>query len=151
MVYTTSNLPENYTPYEEVDVCSNRLIGGVQLVAISEHLPLIVGKGSKPQIWLQGITNPEKVVFTPLVENSIPKHPAIEVKEVADDIIVSAFGTTMLKVKVVSPSHVVIGQLDLRPIGINVFGDSNTLTVAGNEFSDNTMEGNPSTTLIGMN
>lgn len=141
MTYTRNNLPSSYQPYEKLTICSNSLIGGGHLVELSGALPLIIGYGEKPQVWLQAFSNPEKMEFVSVVENSVSKFPAVEVKEIDGSIIITIQGEQVLKVRNISNSEAVVENMDLRPIGLNLYGDANNLNMPNGSFSGNSMSG----------
>jgi hypothetical protein len=141
MTYTRNNLPSSYQPYEKLTICSNSLIGGGHLVELAGELPLIIGYGEKPQVWLQAISNPEKMEFVSVVENSVSKFPAVEVKEIDGSIIITIQGKQVLKVRNVSNSEAVVENMDLRPIGLILYGDANNMNMPNGSFSGNSMSG----------
>lgn len=141
MTFTKYSLPKSYQPYEKLTVCSNTLLGGGHIVAVGEVLPLIIGAGEKPQIWLQAINNAEKQEFISIVENSVSKHPAVDVIEVSGVVTVKIQGKIVLSVKSPSEDSAVVDSVDLRPIGLSMFGDASSLNVGGSSFSGNTMSG----------
>ncbi|WP_108721728.1 hypothetical protein [Vibrio coralliirubri] len=141
MTYTRNNLPSSYQPYEKLTICSNSLIGGGHLVELAGALPLIIGYGEKPQVWLQAISNPEKMEFVSIVENSVSKFPAVEVKEIDGSIIITIQGKQVLKVRNVSNSEAVVENMDLRPIGLNLYGDAKNMHMPNGSFSGNSMSG----------
>lgn len=138
---TRNALPKSYKPYETLVICSNSMLGGGHIAAVGEVLPLVIGIGEKPQIWLQAITNPKTKEFIPIIEASVSKHPSVEVLEENGDIVVTIQGSKVLVIKEESTNKAVVSQLDLRPVGLNIFGNSKTLTVGNSNFSGNTMSG----------
>ena len=141
MTYTRNNLPSSCHPYEKLTICSNSLIGGGHLVELAGALPLIIGYGEKPQVWLQAVSNPEKMEFVSVVENSVSKFPAVEVKEIDGSIIITIQGKQVLKVRNVSKSEAVVENMDLRPIGLNLYGDAKNMNMPNGSFSGNSMSG----------
>lgn len=141
MTFTKDSLPKSYKPYEELTVCSNTLVGGGHIVAVSGVLPLIIGAGEKPQIWLQAINNAEKQEFISIVENSVSKHPAVDVIEISGAVTVKIQGKTILSVMSPSEDSAVVDSVDLRPLGLNMFGDASSLKVGDSSFSGNSMSG----------
>lgn len=141
MTYTRDSLPKSYQPYQKLTVCSNSLVGGGHIVEVSKVLPLIIGKGEKPQIWLQAINNPETKEFILVVENSISKFPSVQVKEINGALVVSIQGKEALRVREISENEASIDVLDLRPIGLNLYGDAHSMNVGGGSFSGNSMSG----------
>jgi len=145
---TRNNLPENYQPFDTLIICSNTLKGGGHLVAVGDTLPLVIGKGEKLKVWLQALANAQKNEFVLIVEESISKHPAVKVYEEAGVLNVMISGEIILSVEEKSSDSAVISKLDFRPIGLNLFGDANSLNAGGGIFSGNTMSGGG--TLIGF-
>lgn len=145
---TKNNLPKSYTPYETLVVCSNTLSGGGNLLAIGEVLPILIGKGEKPQVWLQALTNQEKNEFVTVVESSISKHQAVKVFEENGIINVHIGGTNVLSVKVTGENSAEAFLLDLRPLGINLYGTKMELKVGNSTFSGNSFAGGG--TMIGF-
>ncbi|MBS3667067.1 hypothetical protein [Vreelandella boliviensis] len=141
MIFTKNSLPKSYQPYEKLTVCSNTLVGGGHVAAVGEILPLIIGTGEKPQIWLQAINNVEDTEFISIVENSVSKHPAVDVIELSGVVTVKIQGIIVLSVMSSSENSAVVNSMDLRPIGLNIFGDMHALKVGGSTFSGNTMSG----------
>lgn len=141
MSYTRDNLPKSFQPYQKLTVCSNSLIGGGHIVEISGTLPVIIGKGEKPQVWLQAINNPETKEFVLIVENSISKFPSVQINEVNGSLVISVQGKKVLSVRETSGDEAIVDALDLRPIGLNLYGDSKSMNVGGGTFSGNAMSG----------
>ena len=137
---TRDNLPENFENYDSITICSNTLNGGGHVVAVGDVLPLVIGKGSKPQIWLQAMSNPEKKEFVPIIESSVSRHPAVEILEENGAIVVTIQGSKVLVVSAQGNSAL-ISELDLRPIGLNLHGNQSVLIAGGSTLSGNTMSG----------
>lgn len=147
---TRNNLPKNYEPYESLIICSNTLQGGGHIVAIGDTLPLVIGKGTKPQIWLQAMNSPNSKEFISIIDSSVSKHPAVEVIEENGSIVVKIQGSKVLVVNASSENSAVVSQLDLRPIGLNLFGNESNLNAGGSNLSHNTMVSGPDGVLIGF-
>ncbi len=141
MIYTRKNLPKSFTPYNSLTICSNTLIEGGYIITVGEVLPLIIGKGNKPQIWIQALKNAKTKEFILIVENSVSQHPAVKVLEVDDSIVVSIQGIDILSIKQKNDDFAVVDSMDLRPIGLNLYGNSSSLSVGDSKFSGNTMQG----------
>jgi len=110
-------------------------------LAIGEVLPVLVGKGEKPQVWLQALPNPDKSEFVTIVEASISKHQAVKVFEDSGALNIHVGGTNVLSVRVTGEDSAEISLLDLRPLGINLHGNNSELKVGGSIFSKNSFAG----------
>lgn len=138
---TKNTLPAGYRPYGRLTLCSNLLIGGGHLIQVGEVLPLLVGNGEIPQVWLQAPTDRTGKQFIQLVVASVAAHPAVLIS-VSDGILsVGAGGKKVLQVREVGFDEAVVELLDLRPIGFNIFGDKNGLSAGGMQMSGNTVSG----------
>ncbi|MHC3016825.1 hypothetical protein [Klebsiella pneumoniae] len=138
---TRENLPSSYSPYEQLVICSNSMLGGGHIVAVGDVLPLVIGKGEKPQIWLQAISNPETKEFVSIIEASVSKHSAVEILEKDGNIEVTIQDNKILVVRAESENKAIVSHLDLRPIGLNLVGNASSLSVGGSTFSGNSMAG----------
>lgn len=138
---TKNTLPEGYKPYDKLTLCSNLLIGGGHLIQVGEVLPLLVGHGEIPQVWLQAPTDRAGKNFVQLVVASVAAHPAVLVNIAGGILSVSAGGKKVLQVREVGPDEAVVELLDLRPVGFNIYGDKSGLSAGGMQMSGNTVSG----------
>lgn len=134
-------LPKGYSPYKLLNVCSNKLTGGAKIIVVGDILPLLIGSGSKPQVWLRAIQHPQSKRFISLVEASISQHPLVRVEEVGRQLVVKVQGATVLRVEQTSEDQAFVSELDLRKLGLNVFGTISHLNAGGVTFSNNTFSG----------
>jgi hypothetical protein len=145
---TRNNMPKNYSPFKTLIICSNTLYDGGNLVAVGDVLPVLIGKGEKPKIWLQALADSKKNQFVTIVDESISKHPTVKVYEESGNLNVVISEVVILSVKMIGLDSAIVEKLDFRPIGLNMYGNSSTLTVGGGTFSGNSMSGGG--TLIGL-
>jgi hypothetical protein len=138
---TKENLPQGYVPYERVKLCSNHLSGSTFILSVDEVLPLLIGKGSKPQIWMQAISDVKNKAFVQIVESSIPLFPAVRVTTESGIVLVFVNDQIIMSIRSISDDEIDIFQLDLRPIGLNLVGDEDSLRAGGMEFSRSTFSG----------
>lgn len=147
---TTKNLPKSYIPYNTLLVCSNTLTGVEHFVTVGEIVPLVVGKGDKPKVWLQALIDQKSKKFILLVDASISKHPAVLVYEDDDTLKINLSGTLVLSVKATGENIAEIDNLDMRPLGINLYGTKNNLMVGDNMFSGSSMIGGKAFINVGI-
>lgn len=138
---TKNSLPDGYVPYKRITVCSNELVGGGHIFAVGDVLPLLIGVGPKPLIWLQAVASPNSKEFVTIVDASISTHPAVRVSESGRRVTVTVGGAPVLAVEAISSESAVVSELDLRPIGLNVYGSSSKLHVGGMQISRSTFAG----------
>jgi hypothetical protein len=138
---TIDKLPAEFLPYDELTICSNRLIGGGQLLVVGDVVPLIIGRGAQPMIWLQASTGPSGKEFLLIVEASVSRHPAITVQSRSDGLTVSAGPTAVLRIASFDAKVAKVDLLDFRPIGMTIFGGADQLNVSGMTFRSSTATG----------
>ena len=131
-------LPKGYSPYQTLTLCSNKLIGGTKVVAVGKVLPLLIGKGAKPQIWIQALEFPKSKKYILLVDASISRHPLVRVEELGTQIVVKVNGGVVLRVEQTGDDQAVVAELDLRSLGFNVYGGMLELNVGNMSFSNST-------------
>ncbi|WP_168377577.1 hypothetical protein [Acinetobacter cumulans] len=149
-MFTLKDLPEDYKSLNSLTICSNKLIGGGFPFALGDGLPLIIGSGKEPKVWLQAVEDPQSKKLILLVDGNISTVKEISVTKPEKGVIEVYFKgvTRILRVKQIDNSSAVISFLDLRPIGLNITGNQDGLNIAGSSFSGNTFQG--SSVFIGL-
>jgi len=141
-------LPAEYKPYTTIRLCGNTLKEVGFIFKIADQAPLLIGKGDNdthPWIWLYGRMGIGGV-WMPLVEKNVVVHAQIGnpydvIQDARKPVTVVTVGSLIL----VSAAHidsdtVEVPTIDLRPIGLNIFGTSASgLNFGGGRFTSNTM------------
>jgi hypothetical protein len=138
---TTENLPSGYTPYQDLSFCSNSILGGGHIFAMGKVLPLLIGIGPLPRVWLQAVAAPGSKEFVTIVADSKATHPAVSVSAVGNKVVVSVRGTAVLTAEAKGERQAIVSEVDFRPLGLNVYGNSNALSLGGMQLSHNTISG----------
>jgi hypothetical protein len=135
---TKQSIPKSYKPFGRLMLCSNTIVGGGYIVSIGDVIPLLLGQGKKPMVWLQAVTDSKRDRFVTVVDASIAKHPAVRITNEGDALNVVSGSIVIIRIKSDEPGSAVVDKLDLRPLGINVFGDESHLQAGGAAFSSST-------------
>lgn len=135
------SLPKNYVPYDELHLCGNTLINVKVPFLIGESPLLLIGKNTIPLIWLSAQTSPGSHEWKYIVEENRSLNPAVyvDVQDEKRTVYVKVSNIVIVKVATQSATKAVIEVLDMRPIGLNVYGDSSGLSIATNKFTGNSM------------
>lgn len=138
---TEISLPKNYIPYDELHLCGNTLKNVRIPFLIGETPVLLIGKNTVPQVWLSAQTSPGSHEWKYIVEENRSLNPAVYVDAQGENrtVYVRVSNIVIIKVAAHSPTKAVIEVLDLRPIGLNVYGDSSGLSLATNKYAGNSM------------
>lgn len=137
----STGFPKNYKKLQILDVCSNKIIGGGNVMGIDNFAPLLIGDGILPQVWLY--TKVDKSSWTPLIieNNSLHTGLTISKNEPLKDITIKTGSVVILNVVKIGDGHCDIKHLDLRPIGLNIYGNQQVLKAANSSFSGNIFNG----------
>lgn len=134
-------MPNGYSPYLLLSVCGNKILDGAKIISVGGVFPILIGKGSKPQIWLMALKSPTEKKFISIVEASISQHSFVHVEEIGRQVVVKVQGATVLRVEQTGKDQALISELNMRPLGLNIFGGVSELNAGGVTFSNNTFSG----------
>lgn len=146
-------LPAGYIPFEVLDLCSNQLENVPIILEIGTHVPLLVGRGEYPMVWLtlprltaipvpitdvewidavvgdrvaDGLSEPLKSLLR--LERRPTPVPTVEVWSGASPV---------LRVRREDQQVGKIDFIDLRSLGLAITGSSNDLSIGGNHMTRN--------------
>jgi hypothetical protein len=134
-------LPKDYFPYFELTICGNTLVN-VQIPFLIERRPLLlIGKNSVPQVWLSARTSPGSHEWKYIVQANRSLNPAVYVEAQDENrtVYVRVSNTVIIRAVAQSETKAVVDVLDLRPVGLNVYGNSSGLSLATNRYAGNSM------------
>ncbi len=141
-MYSLKNIPSDYKAFQTLTICSNKVLGGGFPFSLGEGLPLLVGNGPSPVIWIQAVKNVSTKELILLVDRNVPTVKGVEVNKPEEGVIeVFNVGKKILRVKKTGIDSAVISFLDLRPLGLNITGNQDGLNISGSSFSRNTFQG----------
>lgn len=148
--YNTADL------YKELIVCSNTLIDTKHILSDdSGWHPLVIRKGLKPRIWLsiQAQENTdasqEEDEFIELIADSQLMYADAELTNTEYGFQVVVNNQIVVEAGNHKPDSLEVIKLDLRPFGMNIYGDHLSLSVGNNTMSRNTSSGGHSMFGIG--
>lgn len=117
-------------------ICSNTLKNVNGIFSIRGIYPLTVQHAEIPRVWLQGVGNAVNNQFVELVTDSRAVVAGIKVTKKGKSVEIKIKNKTILLAESSGKMNVVISELDFRPIGLNIFGNSTFLSIAGSRYSD---------------
>lgn len=136
---SVTKLPKEYLPFEKLEICSNQFIKGKVPIEVHKHAILLIGSGEQPVIWLSGPVTKEGKQFQEIIMKNKSLNEAVKVKVSAknNSTIVKVGDITIVEVAKVSEEKAVVSQIDLRPVGLNIYGDAKELCVGTNKLVSN--------------
>lgn len=140
---TKIDLPKEYVAFKELSFCSNTLQNCKIPIIIDDTPILLVGKGEQPQIWISAIVNQKTKKLGPVVIANSIRIATCDFKVEAKDnsTCIKFKNTVIIKATKLSDEKALIEQIDLRPFGFNIYGNSSTLNVGTNIMSGNNIAG----------
>ncbi|EAR07334.1 hypothetical protein [Reinekea blandensis] len=132
------DLPENYKPFKTLVFCSNTLVNGKVPISISGDIPILIGQGSKLKIWINLLSQNKSGKTRPIVRESLSLHPQVQIDQTPERTKIFANKELLVEVIKKSSNEADVIHLDLRPIGISIFGDKDGLNVGNQTMSGNT-------------
>lgn len=133
------NIPSNYKAYSKVELCSNTLEDVKYFFGIGNNPPIIIGKGeNNPICWLYMKNNDS---WNEIISANKSNHPSLQVFAHEKKLLIQLNDTIILDSYETNQNTLVIQKLDLRPIGLNIEGDTNSLNIGGNTISQNSISG----------
>ena len=147
-----TQIPIEYTPFEEIILCGNRLIEVKKIIDDKGFIPILIGENKitkRPQIWLNAKT---KDGVIQLIDKNRPLISLIEVNEYSNenqiDVILNNQGEKHIILQIENKGEIPsITKFDLRTIGYDIVGDENALHIGSNQMVNNSFQAD---TLIGI-
>lgn len=134
-------LPKDFKKLEVLEVCSNKIIGGGNIFGIDNFAPLLIGDGEYPRVWLY--SRIDKVNWTPIIKDNESLHSDLRIYENSEERRVTIIMGVLpiLSVVKIGNRHCKVDQMDLRPIGYNLYGNNDRLVVSNSNFTGNVAKG----------
>jgi hypothetical protein len=140
-----NDVPEDYVPYDGIDFCGSQLISVKYIIEVRKFHPLLIGRAKFPYIWISAPTGPNQDVrnWIRIIERSTAKFPVIDIDVNMDRRTVSVRlgGKTLLLISNFDENAVSVSEVDLRPVGLLVYGSDGQLNLAGMPISNSTVNG----------
>lgn len=134
-----NSLPKEYIPFNKVWVCSNIFHDGKIIFSIDENPIFLIGRDKESSKTLLWFSSQKKETTSKKFHNVISKNKIIDERfdllstEYGDEIKFN--GHSLIQFRVVD-DRLVINMIDLKPIGLNIFGGLSSLTIVSNNFSN---------------
>jgi hypothetical protein len=131
------SLPTQYIPFKEIRLGSNILENVAVILTIKGNVPLLVGNGDTPRVWLYIPADREGTEWYPLIKDNFSSNPDVKVNVAPKMISIRTPEGTVFAGLVAEEDKFFITKLDLRPFGLKVYADENSLSVMGNTLAKN--------------
>lgn len=132
----------NNSKYQELLICSNKLINGNEIFSINGNFPITIRRNdNKPIISLKALSSLDNKNLIDIIKENKPKFEFVKINSEKNKIEISVKNNKVLLIENFDNLKIEINFIDLRPIGLNIWGDKKSLNVGENTFSGNTITG----------
>ena len=131
-------LPAEYKRFQNLVVCGNTFINGDVPVSVRGKPAFLVGQGATPILWMWAIGSPDWDEPEAVVQAHRVIFQVLWIDVTKDHLLLRLPGGTIINVRVEDVDRARIVELDLRPMGINIWGDETVLAVGTNRLVGNT-------------
>jgi hypothetical protein len=142
MAATVKTLPGDFVPFSLLSVCGNTMTNGKAPFAFGDTVPLLVGAGERVKIWLSAPKDRAGQHWMDLIVAGRAIHPEVKVlySEDSSEVSVQWRRVPMIEIKKDSLKAARVTFLDLRPVGLNIFGDSQSLQLGPHRLVRNSFD-----------
>ncbi len=135
------SLPPAYVAPSELHMASNVLINVKAIIDFKGNIPLLIGDGKRPHIWLYIPANKEGTEWYPLIKNNFSTNPRVLVITGKNSVTIATPDGNVIECEKQSNGVINVIKLDLRPFGLDLVaegGEDGLLTIMGQTFTSST-------------
>ena len=132
------SLPAGYQQPERLVVASNNLTNVKAILEVNGSLPILIGDGERPKIWLYIPANKEGTEWYPLIKDNFSTNPKVLVMGDKNSVTIATPQGNVLECKKRADGVIEVNKLDLRPFGLDFVAEGNAIKFMGNTFTGNT-------------
>lgn len=148
----SKNIPEQYIPFEDIWVCGNTFSNGNVLFEVDGNPVFLIGKNNQSEqkfrVWLNAPSNVGgKPVWKAVIKNNevFNKNYKVSASDFGQEV--SFNGLPIIQFRLTG-TKLIINLINMHPIGLNIVGGVNSLSVSGNELKNNSF--NKVSTMVGI-
>ena len=135
------SLPKDYKAFPKIIICGNTLINVQVPFDIENEVPLLIGSDGEPKIWLSARPPRTDMPWQPMIRANRSQHTAAVIIGAGTEEVSVTVGGTKVLTLIKRPEGIPeVTYLDLRPVGLNIYGDNSKLMVGTNQLSNKTFQ-----------
>ena len=131
------SLPSNYKAPVKMKIGTNTLENVNIMFSFKGFVPILIGDGKNPRIWLNIPSNKEGTEWYPLIKDNFSTNPKVTVIETKNSVKVTTPDGVVVECIKASDGTIDVKKLNLKPFGLNVKANSEMLTVMNQTFTSN--------------
>ncbi|HIF9187353.1 TPA: hypothetical protein ACX6RK_000073 [Photobacterium damselae] len=129
------SLPSNYSAPEKMLIGSNSVNNVQVLIDFNGFTPILIGDGDIPHIWIYVPMNQQGTEWYPLVKDNFSTNPSVIVLKRDNGVKVTTPDGVVIDCEKRRNGTLVVNSLNLKPFGINVIANSESLSIMNTTFS----------------
>jgi len=133
-----NSLPTGYLKPKELKIASNTFINVETILKVNGSIPILIGDGDKPRIWLYIPANSEGTEWYPLIKDNFSTNRDVLVTGDGKSLKIISPQGTIIECKKHKDGVIEVTKLDLRIVGLDFFASGDTITFMGSSFSRST-------------
>jgi hypothetical protein len=146
MTPLTYNLPENFKPFATLVICGNTFGDGRVLIEVNGSPFLFIGNGQYPLVWLSmpevSVGSIDNITWIYAIKGNETTQSDYTITKIEGNTTIIKFKQKeILKVVKHDENSAEITKIDLRTVGLDIYGDGNTLNLGANKFTNNSFFG----------
>lgn len=134
------SLPAGYIEPDKLEIASNKLENVKAILEVNGSIPILIGDGERPRVWLYIPANEEGTEWYPLIKDNFSTNPKILVITNDHSITIATPHGNILESEKRKDGVIEIKKLDLRPVGLDFLAEKDYINFMGNTFTRNTFK-----------
>lgn len=129
------DLPTSYKAPKKLLIGTNILENVNILLSFNGFIPVLIGDGKKPRVWINIPTNKDGTKWYPLVKDNFSTNEKVVVIESESSVEVTTPDGVVIECSKLSDGTIDVKRINLKPFGINVVSDQRQLAVMNQIFT----------------
>lgn len=132
----TDDLPSSYKAPKNLILGSNSLENVNIILSFNGFIPILIGDGKRPRVWINIPTNREGSEWYPLVKDNFSTNMNVIILESKNAIKITTPDGVVLECCKLDDGTIDVKRMNLKPFGLNVIANENQLTVMNQTFTN---------------
>ncbi|MEL4247745.1 hypothetical protein [Shewanella xiamenensis] len=131
----SDSLPSNFKPPRKMNIGTNSFHNTTALLNFKGYVPILIGEGDNPHIWINIPANQDGSEWYPLVKDNFSTNQSVIVIKGDNSVKVTTPEGVIIDCEIKNDRSIYVKKLNLKPFGINVYADENSMNIMGTSFT----------------
>lgn len=133
----SDSLPTSYKAPKKLTIGTNTLENVNLILSFKGYVPILIGDGDKPRIWINIPINREGTEWYPLVKDNFSTNDKVIVIEHENSVKITTPDGVVVDCLKTSDGSIDVKTLNLKPFGLDVVSDAKQLRMMNQVLSGN--------------